>query len=280
MAYSIQQNKGEGSLSPLQRIFGDEGWRVEKALIDPEGVKKLRSYLESRLERLKSRFGEHVGATIASQQDYAFHQTKLPDYVEQGLPDDFRHFLAGEFDLETRLSGEVAELIANERSLSSLQELLDLQRFLLHYPPMVRFKYEDSPTNLVPVHQDRSYNKHLSDFITMWIPLTDINEEVGGVIVYEGSHLGPELEHTPSGAWENKAQVDVSIYKEKHPHMAAGDALFFPPMLLHKSAVQRSPEVRFSVDFRIFRNPTDTTKPFYCPFERKVTRNEKSRTGR
>ena len=52
-----------------------------------------------------------------------------------------------------------------------------MDRYYVHYPPMIRFKLADAPSSIVPVHQDIAYNRHLSDFITVWVPLVDIDDE-------------------------------------------------------------------------------------------------------
>jgi ectoine hydroxylase-related dioxygenase (phytanoyl-CoA dioxygenase family) len=137
---------------------------------------------------------------------------------------------------------------------------------------MIRFKVADALDSLVPVHQDASYNPHLSNFITVWVPLVDIDDDCGGIIAYEGSQLTAVVEHEGSGAWAKKAVIDVSKYPSRHITMKAGDALLFPPNLLHESAPHRSSLIRYSIDFRVFRDSTDTNKSHYDPFKRAITR--------
>jgi ectoine hydroxylase-related dioxygenase (phytanoyl-CoA dioxygenase family) len=55
--------------------------------------------------------------------------------------------------------------------------------------------------------------------------------------------------------------------------MRVGDVLLFPPSLIHESAPHRSTtRVRYSIDFRVFRSPEDTTKSYFDPLENRVVR--------
>jgi hypothetical protein len=49
--------------------------------------------------------------------------------------------------------------------------------------------------------------------------------------------------------------------------------LLFPPSLIHESAPHRSTtRVRYSIDFRVFRSPEDTTKSYFDSLENRVVR--------
>jgi hypothetical protein len=247
-------------------LFNESGWHLEPSLLD---VALGRDFLSKRHERLAGKFGAWIGTENGS---YPWHQKQLPTYESRGLPADLRHYLTGEFDLETRLDTRIAEILSTERSREFICRFFGSDRYLIHYPPMIRFKVAEAPSNLVPVHQDYAYNRHLSNFITVWVPLVDITEECGGIIGYAGSHLSEPVEHAASGAWSNKARTDLSRFSARHILMKAGDALFFPPRLLHQSAPHRSATIRYSIDFRVFRQPSDTTKSYYDPFTKTVRR--------
>lgn len=247
-------------------LFDDSGWHLETSLLD---VAPVRDFLSARRERLAREFSAWLGEENGS---YAWHQTQLPAYESRGLPVDLRHYLVGEFDLETRLDLRISDILSTERSREFLCRFLGTDRYLIHYPPMIRFKVAEAPGNIVPVHQDYAYNRHLSKFITVWVPLVDITEECGGVILYEGSHLSEPVRHEASGAWSNKAQTEVDGFNPRHILMRAGDALIFPPNMFHQSAPHLSSTIRYSIDFRVFPAPADTTKSYYDPFTKTVRR--------
>jgi ectoine hydroxylase-related dioxygenase (phytanoyl-CoA dioxygenase family) len=139
---------------------------------------------------------------------------------------------------------------------------------------MTRFKVADAPNSILPPHQDAPYNAHLNDFLTVWVPLVEIDNDCGGLIVYDGSHTAELVDHVSSGAWEAKATGDHSRFHTQHVLMKPGDILMFPPALLHESAPHRSARVRYSIDFRVVRSAGDTTKSFFDPFTGAVTQTD------
>jgi hypothetical protein len=250
-------------------MFEKTGWHLERAALAPETIESAREFLSQRRERLMQQFSEWVGS---SDNDYGYHQTQLPLYEQRGLPSDLRHYLTGEFDLETRLDEKITDILSTDGCREFLSGFLGSERYLVHYPPMIRFKVANAPSNLVPVHQDLAYNRHLKNFVTVWVPLTDLTEDCGGVIVYEGSHVLDLLDHKASGAWAEKAETDLTQFPARHILMNTGDALLFAPTLLHQSAPHRARHERYSVDFRIFPSADDTTKSYYDPFTKTVRR--------
>lgn len=261
----------ESKLS-MKWLFNDRGWHLERSILDQDVVVEVREFLASRQQHLRRLFEAWVGTKLDNPASYAWHQRQVPIYEERGIPGDLRHFLVGEFDLETRLDLRIMELLSTERCRKFVSAFLQTDYFYVHYPPMIRFKIANAPSSLVPVHQDFAYNRHMSDFIAVWLPLVPIDNDCGGVIVYEGSHLADMVQHNSSGAWGSKAVADLSRYPRRHILMDAGDALFFPPTLLHESAPHCSSHVRYSIDFRVIRRSADTTKSYYDPFTRSVTR--------
>jgi len=240
------------SLIAIENCFPACGWVVEPQILDAGAVVQCRSLLDSRLEELRAIFSQ-------------------PDAPEG---EDLRHFQRGEFDLATRLDLKVVNLLAGPRVMDFLKRFLQgVDSYLIHYPPMIRFKLPSAEASMVPLHQDSAYNAHLEDFFTVWVPLVDIDEDCGGVVVYEGSQHQQSLPHSAAGGWEKGLGESEEHWKTSHPHMRAGDLLIFPKNLLHKSAPHSSPDrVRFSVDFRVFLRPDQTLKSYFDPATGQVTR--------
>jgi hypothetical protein len=261
------------SIEQIRDAFDDAGWCLATSVFPEKAIAKLKAFLIARQHLMHQQFEEWVGRSFDEQDSYALHQTRLDSYVARGLPEDLRHYLTGEFDLETRLDNRISDLLSLHACRAFLCTFLKSDRYYVHYPPMIRFKIAEAPSNLVPLHQDAAYSRHLKDFVTAWVPLVDITEECGGVIVHEGTHRMKILEHRPSGAWANKAAIDgLRAEATRHILMNAGDVLLFAPQLLHESAPHRTNYVRYSIDFRIFRHESDTTKSYYDPFTRAVRR--------
>jgi hypothetical protein len=253
-------------------FFPANGWHCEPAILEPGVVARARDFLAARLTILHKQFEKWSGLSVTDASSYARHQQQLPLFESASIPKDLRHYLTGEFDLDTRLDACITDLLSTSRCRDFICGFLRRDCYYVHYPPMIRFKIADAPSNLVPLHQDVAYNRHLNEFVTVWVPLVDIDEECGGVIVYERSQFLPTLQHEVKGAWANRAVVDVSQFRRHHVLMQAGDALLFPPSLLHESAPHRTAHIRYSVDFRVFFNAANTKKSYYDPFTRSIRR--------
>lgn len=257
-------------MGTLTELFGRRGWHHEEQLLSSQEVDDLIAFFDQRREQTEKAFRAWAGEP--QELSYTQHQARLPDYEARDLPPDYRNFLVGQFDLETRLHERILDLLSTPSLTSFIRRFCGSENYYLHYPPMIRFKAPGAKESLVPVHQDTAYNPHLKDFLTAWLPLTDIDDACGGVIVYTGSQELPESKHEASGAWANRSSVDLSNYERKHVHMKAGDLLLFAKGLFHESAPHTASHLRYSVDFRVIPTPEATSKSYYDPGLRKVVR--------
>lgn len=253
--------------SPCEKLFGPSGWLLKKDLIPTSLIDDVCKFVIERKTLLNSRFEEWSGSKITDSLSYARHQARIPEYKEKGLPKDLHHYLRGEFDLETRLDARVVNLLATDSCKEFLCGFMGVEEYLVHYPPMLRFKMPDSPGSVIPSHQDAPFSAHLSDFFTVWVPLVDIDHEVGGVTIYEESQKAGVLNHESSGPWEHGVDSEKLKYNAVTPELNRGDALMFPSLLIHESAPQMSRErLRYSIDFRVIHKPEHTTKSYFNPF--------------
>jgi hypothetical protein len=255
-------------------LFNSQGYLLERSVLDPSATSEARNLLLASKERLHRLLEQWTGESIVDNSAFASHQLRIPEYTAKGLPVDLRHYLVGEFDLETRLDSRICRALATPQARAALTAFFGTSKYYVHYPPMVRFKMADVPGSILPAHQDIAYNGHLRDFITVWVPLVDIDEEVGGLILYDGSHLDGGVAHAPNGPWAHGLTKPAALtYAKHHVHMKVGDALLFSPLLIHESAPHLSAtRLRYSIDFRVFVAPEDTTKSYFDPFEDRVVR--------
>jgi len=231
----------------MNHLFDAAGWALKEDILEHSLVAYARSYLEMRLVELSCLYA----------------QGKLGEPA-------LTHFLRGEFDLDTRLSPVVTDILSSLKCRFAVSQFLQADQYYVHYPLMVRFKLPDTSANEVPAHQDDHYTTHLTGgFVTIWAPLVDIDEGVGGLIVHEGSQFS-DFEYETHAVWGEG--IITTAFVKKHVLMNAGDALFFPPHLVHQSAAQLSTRIRYSIDFRVFLDPKDTTRSYYDPYTKEVTR--------
>jgi Phytanoyl-CoA dioxygenase (PhyH) len=258
---------------PSSMLFNSQGHLLQRSVLDPSATSEALDLLLASKERLHRLLEQWTGESITDNAAFAAHQLRIPEYTAKGLPVDLQHYLVGEFDLETRLDRRICRILATPRIRAALTSFFGSSKYYVHYPPMVRFKMADVPGSILPAHQDFTYNRHLRDFITVWVPLVDIDDQVGGLILYDGSHLDGSVEHAPNGPWAHGLTQSSGFSYARHPvHMQVGDALLFPPLLIHESAPHRSETLRYSIDFRVFADAEDTAKSYFDPFEDRVVR--------
>ena len=261
---------------PSTRLFDEKGYVLKRSFLDGDTCENAKTFLAASKDRLHRLLEQWAGEAVPDSGAFAHHQARITEYEARGLPKDLRHYLVGEFDLETRLDRRICGVLSSPGVRERLTRFLDAPQYCIHYPPMVRFKMADVPGSILPAHQDFTYNAHLRDFITVWVPLVDIDDEVGGLILYEGSQHGKSLEHASKGPWAYGLNgSDVQEYPRQHIHMRLGDVLIFPPLMIHESAPHRSQtRLRYSIDFRVFVAPEHTTKSYFDPFGDRVVRQD------
>ena len=129
----------------------------------------------------------------------------------------------------------------------------------------LRPKMPDSELTAFPLHQDSQYygkqSRH-AHIITVWIPLVDVDENNGCLYLIPGSN-----------AWElidSKRDKNMNMRSFEDPEergtpipmpMKMGDILLFSNMTFHGSKVNRTDEVRWSIDIRYCRTPGTYTAP-------------------
>ena len=131
--------------------------------------------------------------------------------------------------------------------------------------------------NLNPLHQD-VYNFLSFNFIKMWLPLTEVNNQNGSMLVYKASHkLGfiPPKYKTRNSTYPEIENKFTKKFKKIIFDLKPGDCVIFNPLILHKSVENSSKYVRFNVGIDI--------KDFYVKGDPKIInkmvriKNERSR---
>ncbi len=106
-------------------------------------------------------------------------------------------------------------------------------------------------------HQDGVYNYGI-DFITCWVPLMEIDEQVGGLAVVPGSHKAVHYAKHSGPAGVNRTGVFPDS-AWRRPNYKPGDLLMFHSMTAHAGLPNRSDKIRLSVDIRFL--PSSVPKP-------------------
>jgi phytanoyl-CoA dioxygenase PhyH len=133
----------------------------------------------------------------------------------------------------------------------------------------VRMDHPGEDTYLAPWHQEYPYNLTSDNAVTLWLPLVDVSEQNGCLLMAPGSHrLGAlpvrvrDALNIRRNANEAMDIVGLDELLARHPAVsvptAAGDALVFHTFLLHRSQPNRSAATRWTLQARYFDflNPT------------------------
>lgn len=211
-----------------------------------KGYVILRSVLSA--ETLSAVTGFLAGVV----DDHLAAISALPDKENRSFAES--QLGTGHFSLETRLSETLHALPRDASLRAALESVFGMDALYMHMPPTARFVVPGNLDAAVPPHQDRPYNEHLPEFLTVWVPLVEIDEQCGGVAVYPGSQDAAVDTGERTNVWYDAVPTDGYTPVHCAP-MSPGDVLIMLPATIHKSMPNLSQTTRISVDMRFFGTP-------------------------
>jgi ectoine hydroxylase-related dioxygenase (phytanoyl-CoA dioxygenase family) len=230
--------------------FRRDGYAVVHDVVDTSALAETRQFLESRIAREIDLACKEIGCSDPA--DFVAHIGRQAESSGAGLSKGTRDALSGHFSLETRLSQELWRIPRDAGLRTFLEELFGSRQLFMHMPPTARFVLPGNVYAGVPARQDVSYNHHMTDFVTVWVPMVDIDSECGGVTVFKGSNATKER---LAGAETDKfwlKSLPTGAYEAEHCTMRLGDVLVLSKWILHESMPNRSGRTRISSDCRFF----------------------------
>ena len=244
-----------------------DGYLFVRDLIDRQIVGRLRNDIRSLLI-------EHGYVEDNPQFDVKW-SGKMPDGDEIGMC----------APLQRRISDmrSMHALIQAEPLMQFLATLFDGEVFSwVENFDRIRIQFQDVDTNRIggqqvayatPAHQD-GYHFPVP-FVSVWIPLMDIDLAVGGLALRAGSHTeglqqhwwkGPEylgiadtVKQAEAFAQQGGVAVAVDVEADARPKTwlrsdyRIGDAMIFHPRLVHRGVGNTSQQLRLSADLRYSR---------------------------
>ncbi|MCY4570042.1 MAG: phytanoyl-CoA dioxygenase family protein [Candidatus Poribacteria bacterium] len=126
----------------------------------------------------------------------------------------------------------------------------------------VRPKLPNEKLTTLPWHQDSAYMPDTENdtHLTVWMPLVDVKQENGPLQFLPGSHkTGLQTYHrVPGETFAVPVLSPTSSDTDIHTlEMKKGDLLVFNNLVFHRSLLNHSDIIRWSVDFRF--SPTGTS---------------------
>ncbi len=151
-------------------------------------------------------------------------------------------------------------LITNRKVLDIIETLIG-NEIQFNGDFWVRPKLPNEKLTTLPWHQDSAYMPHTEHdlHLTVWLPLVDVNTENGALQFLPRSHKeGLKSYHRVEGeAFAVPVTSPTSSQYDIHTlEMKKGDLLIFNNLVFHRSLLNCSNTIRWSVDFRYSRSGT------------------------
>jgi ectoine hydroxylase-related dioxygenase (phytanoyl-CoA dioxygenase family) len=233
-------------------FFYEHGYQVFEDILPVELIDETRSILEKdaqiSLTRAQGEIGCVKDGLVEAINAIAHGVESSVERLSKASRDTF----SGHISLDTRLSPSLRKIPSHPGVQAVVRAVLMSEKIFMHMPPTARFVLPGNIHAGVPAHQDISYNRHLSNFVVIWVPLVDIDDDCGGVLVYDGSGFEPErtIAKDARGFWQSG--VSVEGFEPIHCKIRRGSVLALNKWVIHASMLNKSHHTRFSIDHRFF----------------------------
>jgi Phytanoyl-CoA dioxygenase (PhyH) len=240
--------------------FREQGYELFRGIIPPVVLTEIHRVLASEVDSVLASLSE-IGVEPDVMTAARDIRALLSSSRAHELDRKTRHLMTGHFSTELRLSEIFWDIPRTPALQDILKAALRSDQLYMHMPPMARYVLPNNIEAGVPAHQDASYNDHMNNFVTVWMPLVDIDDQCGGVTIYEGRKDGfiPVTKLVQNGVWTEAVPLEGLKPLNCAP-MAPGDILMFNPYVVHGSMPNVSNKIRFSMDCRFFGGDATTSK--------------------
>ena len=237
-------SKHLGDSARLSEILQEDGYLFLRQLVDPQQIKTVKQDIIQILR-------EH----------HVIEEDGAADPMWSGGPHPTESEYMAFYDKIARLDSFVK--LAESPPIVALMEGLFGGPVQVWTQRLIRVLYPD-PDAPAPIglgaHQDGNFRfgYQSQNFNACWLPLMEIDQQIGGLTVAPGSHRRGELDHGGgSVASSAKAIKEKKVFgldaeslswatSDFHP----GDSVIFTSLTVHRGILNRSDRIRLSCDFR------------------------------
>lgn len=237
---SEQQELG----SQLKQKLDKDGYIILKNLIYPGRIQQLKNNASFIFERQFQYFGYKIG-----DEYFKDNMIRLFNEHEEVFKNCGKLIQTGLIPLY--------ELATDNVILNILEHSLNIGYPTMCTRPVLFFNHPKLAKEEVyyktPKHQDWPSMEASNNSLVVWVPLVDVNENNGSIIIYPGSHKQGVLPFKSNGGFAEVEYEGESI----QPDMKIGDVAIFSTMLVHQSGEIKDDSIRWSCHFRY----TDMLEP-------------------
>jgi ectoine hydroxylase-related dioxygenase (phytanoyl-CoA dioxygenase family) len=152
---------------------------------------------------------------------------------------------------ELRQMPEMKQFATSKSISKILHAVFPEKQFVALQKMILRMDLPKCESEVAHWHQDYFYVRGNTETVTLWIPMQDVDNINGCLLVQTGSHLSGRLDHPVTiGKRHCPAPHYLSNEKQIAVPMALGDVLCFHPLLLHSGQVNHSERIRFAFNLR------------------------------
>lgn len=231
----------------MQSQFWDDGFLIARGLFSRG---EIQNVLEDCCKTFKTQM-VHKGIMKDEYTEFSDFENNMKTLYNQ----DFQTFLNCGKQNQHQIS--LHQLSLDNRILNNLK-LFGLDTPIISTRPVMFTNSPDlakkSVNHTVPEHQDWASMQGSINSVVVWIPLVDIDKDLGALKVIPGSHKNGLLSTRKEDSFGILDQNQIEEQFGKSPFidvpLEQGDALFFSSFLVHKSGENVSDKIRWSAHFR------------------------------
>ena len=258
--------------------FKEDGYTIIKNIIPNTRINLL---LEN-IFKLYCKFSNERGDEIKKLDDpfnHSIFHEKLINFRKE------KPELFGAIYDSLKTSVALNQILMDDSVIENISKFLNVTPSELSISePMCRLDVPEDKRNVLSWHQERSFfpqNRDGLKGVVSWIPLSDIDEEMGAIHISPKSHkegfLEPETEKKENLLHTTQIPVPeekIKKYEDVIVPVKKGDAVFFNMLLFHRSGLNVSNKIRFAIQGRFHTMTSDDFIPFdfinyYNPFIKK-----------
>ena len=240
-------SKHLGDAGRLSSILQEDGYLFLRRLVDPQQITTVKQDIMQILR-------EHQ----------VIEDDGAADPMWSGGPHPTESEYMAFYDRIARLDSFVH--LAESPAVVALMEGLFGGPVQVWIQRLIRVLYPD-PDAPAPIglgaHQDGNFRfgYQSQSFNACWLPLMEIDQQIGGLAIAPGSHRRGELDHgggsvasSAKGVKEKKVfGLDPESLSWVTSDFQPGDAVIFTSLTVHRGILNRSDRIRLSCDFRYQR---------------------------
>ena len=247
-------------------MFDLYGYQKINKILSAQEVNDLKEFLVKSLDHsIQLEFGEDYNSKNLMKLVNQYYEQK-----KYNINENKKKILAGMYPPEIRLNERFIEIVSNKNLVEKLSEITKIEIQNLHLPPMARYVLPNNTGAMVPAHQDETYNTHMSNFVTLWITLVEIDNECGGLRIFkhDKNKKVEKVNLEKSKFWYDGVLTENYEYEDILP-MSPGDGITFKKNIIHQSLPNISNKIRFSLDLRYFSKNDKSSKPYINVYSKK-----------